>query len=73
MTEDQLIEAPAGDALSASDLSASDPRTLPARARPHFARAHALLSADAWFVANEPARLARLAKMAGTTRTSSVE
>lgn len=45
----------------------------PEDARPHFARAHALLSADAWFVADEPARLARLAEMAGTTRTSSVE
>lgn len=42
-------------------------------ARPHFARAHALLSADAWFVANEPARLARLAEMAGVAGTSSGE
>lgn len=34
-----------------------------AEARPHFARAHALLSKDAWFVANEARRLARLAEL----------
>lgn len=31
-----------------------------AAARPHFARAYTLLSEDAWLVANEPDRLARL-------------
>ena len=35
-----------------------------AEARPHFARAHALLSQDAWLVGNEPQRLARLAERA---------
>jgi tetratricopeptide (TPR) repeat protein len=34
-------------------------------ARPHFARAHALLSADSWLSANEPERLGRLAREAG--------
>lgn len=34
-------------------------------ARPHFAVAHELLSADPWLVANEPERLARL--LAGST------
>ena len=29
-------------------------------AKPYFAKAHALLSADEWLVANEPARLERL-------------
>jgi tetratricopeptide (TPR) repeat protein len=33
-------------------------------ARPFFARAHAGLNGDTWFRANEPQRLARLAKMA---------
>jgi len=33
-------------------------------ARPHFARACELLSADAWFATNEPARLERLRSMA---------
>jgi tetratricopeptide (TPR) repeat protein len=35
----------------------------PDEARPHFARAHALLSRDAWLVDNEPDRLARLAAL----------
>ncbi len=34
-------------------------------ARPHFQRAYELLSRDEWFAANEPARLARLADLAG--------
>jgi tetratricopeptide (TPR) repeat protein len=33
----------------------------PDEARPHFARAHAVLSPDPWLAANEPDRLARLA------------
>jgi tetratricopeptide (TPR) repeat protein len=33
-------------------------------ARPHFARAHALLSQDEWLVKNEPARLERLRALA---------
>lgn len=37
----------------------------PDDARPHFARAHEVLSQDAWLVANEPARLARLAELGG--------
>ena len=40
-------------------------------ARPHFARAHELLSADTWFVANEGDRLARLVEMARAAGTSS--
>lgn len=36
---------------------------LKAEARPHFARAHALLSQDDWFVRNEAKRLARLAEL----------
>jgi tetratricopeptide (TPR) repeat protein len=35
-----------------------------AEARPHFARAHALLAKDVWLGRNEPARLARLAELA---------
>ncbi len=35
-----------------------------AEARPHFANAHRLLSADNWLVANEPERLMRLAQLA---------
>jgi tetratricopeptide (TPR) repeat protein len=35
----------------------------PDEARPHFARAHALLSRDAWLADNEPDRLARLAAL----------
>ena len=35
-------------------------------AAPHFATAHALLSADAWLVESEPARLARLAELASS-------
>ena len=35
------------------------------QARAQFARAHALLSADSWLVANEPDRLARLERLAG--------
>ncbi len=34
-------------------------------ARPHFARAHELLSADAWLAEREPERLARIARLAG--------
>ena len=34
-------------------------------ARPCFARAHALLSGDAWFVEAEPERLERLARLGG--------
>lgn len=34
-----------------------------AAARPHFARAYTLLSEDAWLVANEPDRLARLREL----------
>lgn len=37
----------------------------PADAAPHFARAHELLSADAWLAANEAPRLARLAQLGG--------
>ncbi len=33
--------------------------------RPHFARAHALLSADRWLVEHEAARLARLRELSG--------
>lgn len=36
-----------------------------AAAKPYFARAHALLAADPWLQANEEARLARLARLAG--------
>jgi len=32
---------------------------------PHFASAHALLSADAWLAESEPDRLARLRDLAG--------
>ncbi|HSI33415.1 MAG: tetratricopeptide repeat protein, partial [Phycisphaerae bacterium] len=32
-------------------------------ARPHFARAHALLSVDPWFPPNQPDRLARLKQL----------
>jgi Flp pilus assembly protein TadD len=32
-------------------------------ARPHFARAHAVLSQDEWLASNEPTRLARLAEL----------
>ncbi len=35
-----------------------------AEARPHFARAHALLLKDIWLASNEPKRLARLAELA---------
>lgn len=35
----------------------------PDEARPHFARAHAVLSQDQWLAANEPDRLARLAEL----------
>lgn len=35
----------------------------PAEARPHFQRAHALLSQDIWLTANEPDRLARLQQL----------
>ena len=34
-------------------------------AKPHFARAATLLGGDAWFVANEVARLERLRMLAG--------
>ena len=37
-------------------------------ARPHFAKAHAMLSPDEWLQANEPDRLARLARLAGLAR-----
>lgn len=37
----------------------------PEEARPHFARAHALLSHDAWLADAEPDRLRRLADLAG--------
>ncbi len=36
----------------------------PGEAAPQFARAHALLSADAWLAANEAPRLARMAELA---------
>jgi tetratricopeptide (TPR) repeat protein len=36
----------------------------PETARPHFARAHDVLSRDEWLAGNEPARLARLAQLA---------
>jgi hypothetical protein len=35
----------------------------PAEAAPYFARAHALLSRDAWLVSQEPDRLRRLARL----------
>jgi tetratricopeptide (TPR) repeat protein len=35
-------------------------------AAPHFARAHATLSADGWLAESEPDRLARLARLGGT-------
>ena len=37
----------------------------PDEARPHFARAHEVLSQDQWLANNEPDRLARLAKLGG--------
>ena len=37
-----------------------------AAARPHFDRAHEILSQDAWLAENEPDRLARLARLAGS-------
>jgi tetratricopeptide (TPR) repeat protein len=41
----------------------------PDEARPHFARAHAVLSQDEWLAGQEPARLARLAEL-GTDPTA---
>jgi tetratricopeptide (TPR) repeat protein len=38
-------------------------------ARPHFARAYAVLSRDEWLAANEPDRLARLAELGGADQT----
>jgi tetratricopeptide (TPR) repeat protein len=53
--EDGYVEEELGELLLALGR--------PADARPHFARAHELLSADGWLVANEADRLKRLAEL----------
>lgn len=53
--EDPFVHEELGECLHA--LGQAD------AARPHFQRAHELLSLDEWFVANEPARLTRLAEL----------
>jgi len=54
--EDGYVDEELGECLLALGRAAE--------ARPHFARAHALLSADEWFAKNEPTRLERLARLA---------
>lgn len=54
--EDPVVYEELGECLHA--LGQAD------AARPHFLRAHELLSRDEWFAANEPARLTRLAELA---------
>jgi tetratricopeptide (TPR) repeat protein len=53
--EDGYVSEELGELLLALDR--------PAEARPHFARAYALLSADAWLAEGEPDRLRRLAEL----------
>jgi tetratricopeptide (TPR) repeat protein len=53
--EDGYVEEELGELLLASGRADE--------ARPHFARAHALLSQDAWLVEGEPDRLKRLADL----------
>jgi tetratricopeptide (TPR) repeat protein len=53
--EDGYVEEELGELLLALGR--------PEEARPHFARAHEVLSADAWLVANEADRLTRLAEL----------
>jgi tetratricopeptide (TPR) repeat protein len=54
--EDGYVEEELGELLLAQDR--------PTEARPHFGRAHALLSQDPWLVEGEPDRLRRLAELA---------
>lgn len=56
---DGYVEEEAGECLLALER--------PAEAGPHFARAYALLSEDAWLQANEPQRLERLRNLGGVT------
>jgi tetratricopeptide (TPR) repeat protein len=58
-TEDGYVHEELGELLLALDQ--------PTEARPHFARAHELLSTDAWLADAEPDRLRRLAELAGST------
>jgi len=53
---DGYVEEELGELLLALDRAEE--------ARPHFARAHALLSTDTWLMESEPARLTRLAQLA---------
>jgi tetratricopeptide (TPR) repeat protein len=53
--DDGYVEEELGELLLAMDR--------PAEARPHFARAHELLSKDEWLVEGEPERLQRLADL----------
>lgn len=55
---DGYVEEELGELLLALDRAQE--------AAPHFALAHAALSADGWLVEAEPDRLARLAKLGGT-------
>jgi tetratricopeptide (TPR) repeat protein len=58
--EDGYVEEELGELLLALGR--------PADARPHFARAHEVLSGDAWLVANEADRLKRLADLGSEQR-----
>ena len=59
-SEDGYVEEELGECLLLLGRSGE--------AQPHFARAHALLSQDAWLLEAEPARLARLKQLAGDSR-----
>jgi tetratricopeptide (TPR) repeat protein len=56
--EDGYVSEETGESLL--ELGRAD------EARPHFARAAALLGADTWLVEQEPARIARLRELGGT-------